>query len=379
MIHPDIQAVLREMRNPSAEHSYSVSCNRADRFERALTPVESLGREQPATAGEVPLPVMEVLERRKVTDLCDAVVMGYTAAQVIDYGDARAAAVAGQIVVGVDVSPDGVAVSVRSGQQLIHSEVYPLPQPAARAGAGAEDLARRFHDTYERRAPEFGYETRPDTKAFDPSTPNGRLMIAVCGDILSGLGLAEAEAQPVKQEADDTVCVGPTCCIDGGWFREITVEGVIFLTPLGMQERAKRVLSAKKRVAQSLNLDSALRKRGLPVVADALGYSRNFAAANPGLSQTTKDHINGLCDMLELAAARPSPMADAEDAARLDWLAADMAKGEDAAGIDFERVSGKYVFPQLDNGAGGIGGGVYDAHFDTLRDAIDAAIERCVR
>lgn len=39
--------------------------------------------------------------------------------------------------------------------------------------------AREFHDTYERLAPSFGYETRPDTKAFDPESPNGQLMIAV--------------------------------------------------------------------------------------------------------------------------------------------------------------------------------------------------------
>jgi hypothetical protein len=46
-------------------------------------------------------------------------------------------------------------------------------------------LAIEFHDTYERLAPSFGYETRPDTKAFDPTTPNGRLMTAVCGELLS--------------------------------------------------------------------------------------------------------------------------------------------------------------------------------------------------
>ena len=50
-------------------------------------------------------------------------------------------------------------------------------------------------------------------------------------------------------------------------------------------------------------LDAAMRANGLPAVSDALGYSRNFAAANPHLTQTTKDHITGLCDMLELASA----------------------------------------------------------------------------
>lgn len=47
----------------------------------------------------------------------------------------------------------------------------------------AEELARQFHEIYERLAPFFGYETRTETRAFDPTTPNGRLMIAVCGEI----------------------------------------------------------------------------------------------------------------------------------------------------------------------------------------------------
>ena len=59
--------------------------------------------------------------------------------------------------------------------------------------------------------------------------------------------------------------------------------------------------------AQVGDLDSVMRARGLPCVSDALGYSRNFAYANPALSQTTRDHIEGLCNMLEIAAANPSP------------------------------------------------------------------------
>jgi len=43
-----------------------------------------------------------------------------------------------------------------------------------------EYWAGRFHDTYERLAPDFGYETRDDTKTFDPTSPNGRLMTRVC-------------------------------------------------------------------------------------------------------------------------------------------------------------------------------------------------------
>lgn len=46
-----------------------------------------------------------------------------------------------------------------------------------------ETLARRFHEAYERLAPSFGYETRAETRHFDPASDNGRLMIAVCAEI----------------------------------------------------------------------------------------------------------------------------------------------------------------------------------------------------
>ena len=57
-------------------------------------------------------------------------------------------------------------------------------------------LARLFHTTYERLAPEFGYETRTDTKVFDPLSSNGRLMLAVCSEIYCAL-VAQPERQPL--------------------------------------------------------------------------------------------------------------------------------------------------------------------------------------
>lgn len=55
------------------------------------------------------------------------------------------------------------------------------PQPTA----SALDLARRFHEVYERLAPSFGYETRTETRVFDSESKNGRLMVAVCAEIRS--------------------------------------------------------------------------------------------------------------------------------------------------------------------------------------------------
>lgn len=48
-------------------------------------------------------------------------------------------------------------------------------------------LAALFHEAYERLAPTYGYETRPETRTFDPETQNGRLMIAVCKEVLQEL------------------------------------------------------------------------------------------------------------------------------------------------------------------------------------------------
>lgn len=41
-----------------------------------------------------------------------------------------------------------------------------------------------------------------------------------------------------------------------------------------------------------------------PTIHDALGYSRNFAEASPYLTKTAKEHITGLCNLLEITAAQ---------------------------------------------------------------------------
>ena len=51
-----------------------------------------------------------------------------------------------------------------------------------------EEMARRFHETYERLAPLFGYETRKESAVPWKHEPekNKALMIAVCNDVLMG-------------------------------------------------------------------------------------------------------------------------------------------------------------------------------------------------
>ena len=49
------------------------------------------------------------------------------------------------------------------------------------------EVALLFHEAYERLAPSFGYQTREETREFDPDTPNGQLMIAVVGEVLGFL------------------------------------------------------------------------------------------------------------------------------------------------------------------------------------------------
>ena len=76
----------------------------------------------------------------------------------------------------------------------VGTKLYAHP-PAASAGDALTD-AKRFHDTYERLAPQFGYVTRPQTRAFDPESPNGKLMIAVC----AALKLSASGADGGKRE-----------------------------------------------------------------------------------------------------------------------------------------------------------------------------------
>ncbi len=45
-------------------------------------------------------------------------------------------------------------------------------------------VATIFHDTYEELAPKHCYETRPETREFNPFSANGKLMQAVIAKLV---------------------------------------------------------------------------------------------------------------------------------------------------------------------------------------------------
>lgn len=60
-------------------------------------------------------------------------------------------------------------------------------------------LAKLFHDTYERLAPSYGYETREETRQFDENSKNGQLMIATCNEILKKYNLDNKQVSIVER------------------------------------------------------------------------------------------------------------------------------------------------------------------------------------
>ena len=108
------------------------------------------------------------------------------------------------------------SIRVHLAQRQIFAALPALLDSLEAVPAEGEALARLFHDTYERLAPSFGYETRADTKAFDPETPNGRLMIAVCGQIAASLSRPQPEPEgSVVERVARAICqskdLNPDC------------------------------------------------------------------------------------------------------------------------------------------------------------------------
>ena len=85
------------------------------------------------------------------------------------------------------------------------------------------ELAILFHNTYEKLAPSFGYETREDTKYFDITTPNGKLMIAVCKEIIKWQQermYSEEEVHKIIESYQDIMENNPTHTKYNDWFKQ---------------------------------------------------------------------------------------------------------------------------------------------------------------
>ena len=78
---------------------------------------------------------------------------------------------------------------------------YCQPAPGGEPVTALE-LAKRFHTAYENLAPTFGYETRAETRVFDPESSNGKLMVAVCQHLAFELDTLTAQVAALTAERD---------------------------------------------------------------------------------------------------------------------------------------------------------------------------------
>jgi len=81
-------------------------------------------------------------------------------------------------------------------------------------------LAVLFHDTYERLAPDYGYETKEDTRVFKAHTPNGKLMVAVCREIHSKFRQRRLKL-PEIPNTHDCECYCELCHQEAGFKKAI--------------------------------------------------------------------------------------------------------------------------------------------------------------
>ena len=63
-----------------------------------------------------------------------------------------------------------------------------------------KEYTLKFHNTYERLAPNYGYETRKDTKEFDFNSNNGKLMYATVSEIISPLLQKVEQLENIRKE-----------------------------------------------------------------------------------------------------------------------------------------------------------------------------------
>ena len=64
------------------------------------------------------------------------------------------------------------------------------------------EITKKFHDTYEKLASEYTYETRKETRVFDINSNNGKLMYATVNKIISPILEENQELKKQLEEAD---------------------------------------------------------------------------------------------------------------------------------------------------------------------------------
>lgn len=142
---------------------------------------------------------------------------------------------ADSMAVGVDcyeMTPLLLGAACEAVSDAVPSNEKAVGSPPA--AISDEQIARAFHEAYERLAPEYGYTTRPETREFKADSANGYLMVAVVQSVRALLsaplqvdqGMAKDAARyrwlrlRVYKDGSDLCCQGPFGSYDkfGGGF-----------------------------------------------------------------------------------------------------------------------------------------------------------------
>jgi hypothetical protein len=143
---------------------------------------------------------------------------------------------------------------------------------------------------------------------------------------------------------------------------------------MSLAEQVKDLSQAKRLIAQLEGRIAELEASASPA-QEPIGMlvkSKHGDFTRLGTDEDEKQvyEENG-CAVSFLYATPPAAQDNARDTARLDWLEK-AYQGEHEHAPYFN--DGLWRFPYLVSGAGGYGGGVGEATFNTLREAIDAAL-----
>ena len=74
------------------------------------------------------------------------------------------------------------------------------------------EITKEFHDTYEKLASEYTYETREDTKVFDINSNNGKLMYATVNEVIKPILEENKKQKKVLDKANKKLNNFIECC-----------------------------------------------------------------------------------------------------------------------------------------------------------------------